>query len=80
MDQYGLVENEDYSISQICEKGHRPRIEFAISLDMAKELSMVEKMKKTYELSLFWKERISCYPIISLNLVIKQGLESINVI
>ncbi|NFA43706.1 hypothetical protein EXM65_14340 [Clostridium botulinum] len=47
MDQYGLVENEDYSISQICEKGHRPRIEFAISLDMAKELSMVEKMKKT---------------------------------
>ncbi|MGN2371854.1 antA/AntB antirepressor family protein [Clostridium cagae] len=49
IDQYGFVENEDYSISQICEKGHRPRIEFAISLDMAKELSMVENNNKGKE-------------------------------
>lgn len=46
IDQYGFTENEDYSISQICEKGHRPKTEYAISIDMAKELSMVENNEK----------------------------------
>lgn len=46
IEQYGFIENEDYSISQICEKGHRAKIEYAISIDMAKELSMVENNEK----------------------------------
>jgi len=41
--QYGFVENQDFvSFSEIPENGGR-RIEYALSLDMAKELSMVER-------------------------------------
>jgi anti-repressor protein len=41
--QYGFTENEDFvSFSQNGEKG-RPTNEYAISIDMAKELSMVER-------------------------------------
>lgn len=41
--QYDFQENQDFVIfSENSEKG-RPRLEYAISLDMAKELSMVER-------------------------------------
>lgn len=42
INQYGFIENEDFSISQNCEKGGRPTIDYAITVEMAKELSMVE--------------------------------------
>lgn len=44
--QYGFIENEDFSISQICEKGGRPRTDYIITVDMAKQLSMVENNEK----------------------------------
>ena len=44
--QYDFVENQDFVIySEFSEKG-RPRVEYAVSLDMAKELSMVERTEK----------------------------------
>lgn len=44
--QYGFVENQDFTtFSENPEKG-RPRIEYAITLDMAKELAMVERNEK----------------------------------
>lgn len=46
IEQYGFVENQDFvSFSEIPENGGR-RIEYALSLDMAKELSMVERNAK----------------------------------
>ena len=43
IEQYGFVENQDFvSFSEIPENGGR-RIEYALSLDMALELSMVER-------------------------------------
>lgn len=43
---YGFEENKDYTtFSQTSEKG-RPTIEYAITIDMAKELSMVERTEK----------------------------------
>ena len=47
--QYGFTESVDYVIlSQICDKplGGRPSVDYALSLDMAKELSMVEGNEK----------------------------------
>lgn len=47
--KYGFVENQDFVIfSQNCEKpkGGRPAKEFALTLDMAKELAMVENNDK----------------------------------
>ena len=46
INQYGFIENVDYvSFSQICENGGRS-IEYALTVDMAKELSMVEGNEK----------------------------------
>lgn len=43
IEQYGFVNGVDYkTYSESTEKG-RPRVEYAVSLDMAKELSMVER-------------------------------------
>jgi len=49
VEQYGFIEGTDYTlISQICEtsSGGTVRKEYYISLDMAKELSMVENNEK----------------------------------
>lgn len=46
IDEYGFVENEDYEVFLKFEKnlsGGRPSQEYYITLDMAKELAMVEK-------------------------------------
>ena len=41
--EYDFVENQDFvTFSKNLEKG-RPRLEYALTLDMAKELSMVER-------------------------------------
>jgi phage anti-repressor protein len=46
INQYGFVDGIDYTtFSANAEKG-RPRIEYALSLDMAKELAMVERTEK----------------------------------
>lgn len=46
INEYGFVENQDFvSVSKNLENGGRT-IEYAISLDMAKELSMVERNEK----------------------------------
>ena len=43
---YDFVENQDFvTFSENYEKG-RPRLEYALTLDMAKELSMVERNEK----------------------------------
>lgn len=45
IEQYGFTENQDFAVfAEIGEnpQGGRPRVEYALSLDMAKELSMVE--------------------------------------
>lgn len=49
IEEYGFVENQDFEVfAKIGENpnGGRPSKEYAISLDMAKELSMVEKTEK----------------------------------
>ena len=46
INQYGFIENEDFSISQICEKGGRPRTDYIITVEMEKQLSMVENNEK----------------------------------
>ena len=49
IEQYDFVLNQDYvTYSESSEKG-RPSIEYAISLDMGKELSMVERTEKGKE-------------------------------
>ncbi len=48
--EYNFIQDIDYtSFSQNSEKGGRPKTEFIITLDMAKELSMVEKTEKGKE-------------------------------
>ena len=49
IEKYGFVENQDYEVFDNFVKnlqGGRPSIEYAISVDMAKELSMVENNEK----------------------------------
>lgn len=42
IEKYSFIENEDFTIIQGKSTGGRPAIEYFISIDMAKELSMVE--------------------------------------
>ncbi len=49
IDDYGFIENEDFEVllkNERNSKGGRPSKEYAISLGMAKELSMVERNEK----------------------------------
>ncbi|MDY3317492.1 antA/AntB antirepressor family protein [Riemerella anatipestifer] len=49
IEEYGFIEGQDYiCFSEISEKpqGGRPAVEYSIILDMAKELSMVERTEK----------------------------------
>ena len=49
IEQYGFIENQDFvTFSAAAEKG-RPRVEYAVTIDMAKELSMVERNAKGKE-------------------------------
>lgn len=44
LEQYGFTENVDFvGFSETSEKGGRPRQQHAVSIDMAKELAMVER-------------------------------------
>lgn len=52
IEQYGFVENQDYIVFPKIGRniqGGRPSVEYAITLDMAKELSMVERNAKGKE-------------------------------
>lgn len=44
--QYSFVEGEDFTTYSVNAEKGRPRIEYALSLDMAKELAMVERNEK----------------------------------
>ena len=49
IEQFGFIENQDYTVySEIGKnlKGGRPSKEYALTLDMAKELSMIERSEK----------------------------------
>ncbi len=49
VEDYGFIENEDFEVflkNGKNSKGGRPSKEYAISLDMAKELSMIERNEK----------------------------------
>ena len=49
IEKYGFVENQDFEVyNKIIEnpQGGRPTIEYALSVDMAKELSMVRDIEK----------------------------------
>lgn len=46
--QYGFIENQDY-VTKIVYTGRRPRKEYFITLDMAKELCMVENNERGKE-------------------------------
>lgn len=49
IEKYGFVENQDYcSFNKIIEReiGATTRVEYALSVDMAKELSMVRDIEK----------------------------------
>jgi anti-repressor protein len=49
IEQYGFIENKDFSIILGKSTGGRPSKEYIITLDMAKELSMVERTEKGKE-------------------------------
>jgi phage anti-repressor protein len=46
IDDYGFVENQDFLIILSKSQGGRPRTDYHLTLDMAKELSMVERNEK----------------------------------
>lgn len=69
IENYGFVENQDFvTYSQNSEKG-RPRVEYALTLNMGKELSMVERNAKGKEARKYFLEceRIAKDPLALLN-------------
>jgi anti-repressor protein len=60
IEQYKFVENQDFGIfpeiGENSERGGRPSKEYAISLDMAKELAMVERNDKGKQARLYFIE------------------------
>ncbi|QCZ43786.1 antA/AntB antirepressor family protein [Levilactobacillus brevis] len=46
MTDYGFVEGKDFSPLSGKSRGGRPRIEYAMALDMAKEVSMIQRTPK----------------------------------
>lgn len=46
IEQYSFIENQDFTTYRENSQKGRPRTEYAISLDMAKELAMVERNEK----------------------------------
>ncbi len=49
IEKYGFIENEDYTLHKFVERGNsgaQTKIDYHISIDMAKELSMVENNEK----------------------------------
>lgn len=80
IDQYGFVENQDYvSLSLICDKpsGGRPAVEYAITLDVAKELSMVENNAQGKKARLYFIaiEKESRKPVFSIPQNYAEALE-----
>lgn len=61
IEEYGFIEGQDYIFDESrfspnlgktskCSKGGRPTIEYLLTIDMAKELGMVEKTEKGREI------------------------------
>lgn len=46
MIEYGFTEGQDFTPISAKSRGGRPRIEYAMTLDMAKELSMIQRTDK----------------------------------
>ena len=46
IEKYGFVKGEDFTIVLLKSNGGRPSMEYHVSIDMAKELSMVERNEK----------------------------------
>lgn len=56
---YGFIENQDFEVSLIFEqntKGGRPTKEYILSMDMAKELSMLERSDRGKQARLYFIE------------------------
>jgi anti-repressor protein len=68
--QYDFKEGVDFvSFSESSEKGGRPRVEYALTIDMAKELAMVERNEKGKQARLYFIEcerRAKAHPTIDV--------------